>query len=96
MALPSGGEVEQEEADTAEAGQRSTEVVRATGKAVEPIVRLWVEQVDEYLDAGLVRPDEPEIRGELAYQAADLLHRYKRYGESRPRLEASSRGRDSP
>lgn len=89
MALPSGGQsVSQEETDTDEAGSKSSEVARVGQKSLEPLVQLWVEQVDSYVDADLTRPDEPEARGVLAYQAADLLHRYKRFDESRPRLEA--------
>ena len=86
-ARPSGEEVAQEEADTGGAEQRSSEIRRVQGDELEPLVQKWLDQVDAYVESDLSRPDDPNARGELVYQAADLLHRYKRYEESRPRLE---------
>lgn len=73
--------------DTSSSGNQSTEVRRAAPLEVPPVVARWVMAVDAYVGAGLNRPDGEGVQSKLAYQAAEMLHRYKHYEESRGRFE---------
>ena len=67
-------------------GESSNEVVRVTPKPVPPLVMRWVASIDTYVKAGLNRPKDDTAQGNLAYQAAEMLHRFKHYDESRKRF----------
>lgn len=78
------GEVAAAEEEGGEA--KGTEVVRVTPQPIPPLVQRWVASIDAYVQADLQRPKDPESQGKLAYQAAEMVHRFKRYDESRERF----------
>jgi TolA-binding protein len=78
------------EAVEEEAGDQTqtNEVARTQPKEIPPLVARWVESIDSYVKGGLNRPKDPEAQGKLAYQAAEMLHRFKQYDASRERFSA--------
>jgi TolA-binding protein len=76
-----------EEAAIAE-GQSDRGVIRVVPEELPSVTARWLAEVDRYLELGLSREDDPERRPKLAFQAAEMLHRFRQFGQSRPRLEA--------
>ena len=79
------GEVAATEEESGEAAQ-GTEVVRVAPQQVPPLVQRWVGAIDAYVAADLNRPKDAESQGKLAYQAAEMVHRFHRYDDSRKRF----------
>lgn len=81
------GEVAAAEEEQGDGRQgRGTEVARVQGKPIPPLVSRWVGEVDAYVKADLNRAKDKDAQGNLAYQAAEMVHRFKQYDESRRRF----------
>ena len=81
------GAVAAAEEDQGEAKEaRGMEVMRVQGKPIPPLVSRWISEVDAYVAADLNRPKDAEAQGNLAYQAAEMVHRFRQYDESRKRF----------
>lgn len=73
--------------EDAQSGEPVAEVRRVQPLELPTAVTRWVNAIDAYVDAGLNRPDGEGVQSKLAYQAAEMFHRYKQYTESRSRFE---------
>lgn len=82
MSLESKVEIKEESVPKKEGEEK----VKVEPRVISPLIMKWIESIDEYVQKGLSRPNEPSTQPTLLYRAAMQFYKYRHFDEARRRF----------